>query len=428
MKLIYAVIDGMGDLPIKELENKTPLEAAETPNMDSLAERGKTGLMYSVKRGIAPESDVAVLSILGYDPFKYEARRGPLEAYGAGLTMTDGDLALRCNFATLGEGKRIVDRRAGRDITTEEAAKLSETINEKVKLESCPANFEFKNTTGHRAALVIRSELAPLSGEITNTDPAYSRVEGLGVAKIEAEMILKECKPLNETEEARISAGLVNEFVRKSNAVLEDHEINKRRINEGRLSANLILTRDAGSSLPKLFKIDEKYHVSFACLADMPVERGIAKAANLKLIDIPPPTGNIIKDCTLRAKKLLDHLPSFDCFYIHIKGPDEPGHDGKPHLKKQLIARVDEFFFGNLLPKMDLESCIICVTADHSTPCKLKSHSDDPVPLLITGDKIRGDDVKRFSEKDCKRGSLGILRRGTELMPKLMGFLKGAND
>ena len=422
------VIDGMGDLPIRELGNKTPLEAAETPNMDLLAERGKTGLMYSVRKGIAPESDVAVLSILGYDPFKYEARRGPLEACGAGLTIRDGDLALRCNFATLGEGRRIVDRRAGRDLTTEEAAKLSEAINEKVKLESYPANFEFRSTTGHRAALVIRSRLKPLSGEISNTDPAYSRVEGLGVAETEVEMILKECKPLNETEEAMISAKLVNEFVRKSHAILEDHEINKRRIKEGKLGANLILTRDAGSSLPKLFKIDEKYGVSFACLADMPIERGIAKAANMRLIDIPPPTGDIRKDCTLRVKRLLEHLPSFDCFYIHIKGPDEPGHDGKPHLKKQLIAGVDEFFFGNLLPKIDLERCIICVTADHSTPCKLKAHSDDPVPLLIAGNKIKGDDVERFSEKECKRGSLGVLKRGTELMPKLMGFLKAERD
>ena len=322
MKLIYVVIDGMGDLPIKELENKTPLEAAETPNMDFLAEKGKTGLMYPVKKGIAPESDVAVLSILGYDPFKFEARRGPLEAYGADLTMTDGDLALRCNFATLGEGRRIVDRRAGRDITTQEAAKLSENINENVRLESFPANFEFRNTTGHRASLVIRSEVGPLSGEITNTDPAYSRVEGLGVAKTEVEMILQECKPLDETEEARMSARLVNEFVRKSHAVLEDHEINKRRIKERKLSANIILTRDAGSSLPRLIKIDEKYNVRFACLADMPIERGIAKAASLKLIDIPPPTGNMRKDYKLRTKKLLDNLPSFDCFYIHIKGPD----------------------------------------------------------------------------------------------------------
>ncbi|MFQ6064292.1 MAG: alkaline phosphatase family protein [Candidatus Bathyarchaeia archaeon] len=427
MKLIYVVIDGMGDRPIKELGNKTPLEAAETPNMDSLAERGKTGLMYSVKKGIAPESDVAVLSILGYDPFKYNARRGPLEAYGAGLTMRNGDLALRCNFATLGEGKRIVDRRAGRDVTTEEAAALSKAVSEKVKLESCPASFEFKNTTGHRAALVIRSEQG-LSGEITNTDPAYSTVEGLGVAETEVEMVLKECRPLNGTGEARISAGLVNEFVRKSHVVLEEHEINKRRTREGRLSANLILTRDAGNSPPKLFRMDEKYRVSFACLADMPVERGIARAANLKLIEIPPPTSNIRRDCTLRVKKLLDHLPSFDCFYIHIKGPDEPGHDGKPHLKKQLIAEVDEFFLGKLLPKINLESCIICVTADHSTPCKLKAHSDDPVPLLIAGNKIRGDDVKKFSEKACERGSLGILTRGTELMPKLMSFLKGGGN
>ncbi len=424
LKLIYVVIDGMGDLPIKDFDNKTPLEAAETPNMDFLSERGKTGLMYPVKKGIAPESDVAVLSILGYDPFRYEARRGPLEAYGAGLTMTDGDLALRCNFATLGKDEGILDRRAGRDITTEEAAELSQTINEKVKLESHPANFEFKNTTGHRAALVIRSERGALSGEITNTDPAYSRVEGLGVAKAEVEMVLKECKPLDETEEAEISARLVNEFVKKSHAALEDHDVNKRRVREGKLSANLILTRDAGSSLPKLFNINKKYDVSFACLADMPIERGIAKAANLKLIDIPPPTGNIEKDCVLRAKKLLDHLPSFDCFYIHIKGPDEPGHDGKPHLKRQLIAGVDEFFFGNLLPEIDLESCILCVTADHSTPCKLMAHSDDPVPLLITGNKIKGDGVKRFSEKDCKRGSLGVLKRGTELMPRLMGLLK----
>jgi len=427
LKLILIVMDGMGDLPIEELENKTPLEAAETPNMDSLAEKGKTGLMYPVRKGIAPESDVAVLSILGYDPFKYKARRGPLEAYGAGLTMADGDLALRCNFATLGEGKGILDRRAGRDITTEEAEKLSQTINEKVTLESCAADFEFKNTTGHRAALVIRRELGSLSGEITNTDPAYSRVEGLGVAKTEVEMVLEECKPLNETEEARISARLVNEFVRKSHAVLKGHEINKKRTKEGKLSANLILTRDAGSSLPKLFKIDEKYNVSFACLADMPIERGIAKAANLKLIDIPFPTQNIRKDCTLRSIKLLQHLPSFDCFYIHIKGPDEPGHDGKPHLKKQIIAGIDEFFFGDLLNKIDLESCIICVTADHSTPCKLKTHSDDPVPVLIAGDRIRGNSVEKFSERGCRGGSLGILKRGTELMPKLMGFLKGGN-
>ncbi|UCC34101.1 MAG: 2,3-bisphosphoglycerate-independent phosphoglycerate mutase [Candidatus Bathyarchaeota archaeon] len=418
----------MGGLPIEEFENKTPLEAAETPYMDSLAERGKTGLMYPVRKGIAPESDVAVLSILGYDPFKSKAHRGPLEAHGADLKIADGDLALRCNFATLGKEKRIVDRRVGRDITTREAAKLSEAINERVKLKSNLAELEFKNTTGHRAVLVIRSRRMFLSGQITNTDPAYSRVEGLGVAKTKVEMILKECRPLNETEEAKASARLVNEFVEKSHTILADHEINKLRAKEGRLPANLILTRDAGSSLPRLVKANERYGVSFACLADMPIEKGIAKAANLELIDVPLPTSSVRKDSITRVKKLLHHLPSFDCFYMHIKGPDEPGHDGKPHLKKQIIAGVDRFFFGNLLPKINMASCILCVTADHSTPCKLKAHSDDPVPILVAGNRIRGDHVKKFSERDCRKGDLGILTRGTELMPRLISLFKSGES
>ena len=125
MKLIYVAIDGMGDLPIKALGNKTPLEAAETPNMDALAAGGKTGLMYTVKQGVAPESDVAVISLLGYDPFKYSTGRGVIEAAGAGLKMKDGDLALRCNFATMGEGKKLIDRRVARTLSTEEATELT---------------------------------------------------------------------------------------------------------------------------------------------------------------------------------------------------------------------------------------------------------------------------------------------------------------
>ena len=141
LKLIYIVIDGLGDLPIEELGGETPLEFAETPNLDWLAGKGKLGLMYTVGEGIAPESDVAVISILGYDPLKYHVGRGPIEAYGADLEMKDGDLALRCNFATLGPNRRIIDRRVGRTLTTEEASELSEAINREVKLESAPAEF-----------------------------------------------------------------------------------------------------------------------------------------------------------------------------------------------------------------------------------------------------------------------------------------------
>lgn len=426
MKLIYIVIDGLGDLPIEELNNKTPLEVAETPNMDYLAKTGKTGLMYTVRKGIPPESDVAVVSILGYDPFKYYTGRGPLEAFGSGLTMKEGDLALRCNFATLGPENKILDRRVNRTLTTKEAAELSKAINERVKLKSYPVDLEFKNTIGHRCVLVIQSRARPLSSKITNPDPGYSRVEGLGVAETEAgvEMLLRKSEPMDETEEAAISAKLVNEFTQKSHEVLDEHEINKKRAAQGKLKANLILMRDAGHILPKFFNINERYGVRFVCLADMPVERGIAKLAGMHLVDLSPPSPDLEKDCKIRAKKLLDLLPLYDCFYLHTKGPDEAGHDGKPRLKAQLIATIDKHLFGNLLSRIKFEDSIICVTADHSTPCKLKTHSDDPVPLLISGNKIKGDNVPEFSEKACKKGSLGVLTHGTQLMPKLMALLK----
>lgn len=424
LKLIYVVIDGMGDLPIEELGNRTPLDAAKTPNMDFLAKNGKTGLMYTVRKGVAPESDVAVISILGYDPFKYSPGRGIIEAVGANMTVKNGDLALRCNFATLGQGNRIIDRRAGRDLTKEEATELSKATNEKIKLESYPADFEFKNTVGHRAVLVIKSRKKPLSSRIKNTDPAYSRIEELGVAKTKVEMVLKKCEPMDKSEEAKISAELVNEFTEKSHKIWEEHEINKKRAAEGKLKANVILARDAGHLLPKFFNINEKYDANFVSLTDMPVERGISKLAGMQTTVLPPPSPDLKSDCKLRLKRLLDLLPSYDCFYIHIKGPDEPGHDGKFNLKTQLISIIDKYFFGRLLENIDLENVVICVTADHATPCKLKAHSDEPVPLLVCGNKIEGDNISKFTEKECRKGSLGVLDRGTELMPKLIRFIK----
>jgi len=424
LKLIYIIIDGMGDLPIEELDDKTPLEAAETPYMDSLAKNGKTGLMYTVGKGIAPESDAAVVSILGYDPFAHHVSRGALESLGAGLNMRNGDLALRCNFATLAPDNSIIDRRAGRNLTQEEADELAQAVNEQVQLESHPASLQIKSTATYRAALLIRSEETNLSGNISNTDPAYKRINSVGVADLEAEMILKTCAPLDKTEEAKISAELVNEFTQKATPVLDQHEVNRRRIKEGKLKANLILSRDAGSMVPKFPPLSELYGLNFVCLADMNVERGISRLAGMSLVDLPLPSKSLEKDCKLRVKKLFEVLPHYDCFYIHIKGPDEPGHDGDFDLKSELIATVDKHFVGKMLQEINLEDHIICITADHATPCKLKAHSDDPVPLLIAGNKLQGDRVQRFSEKECKMGELGVLLKGTELMPKLVNYVK----
>jgi 2,3-bisphosphoglycerate-independent phosphoglycerate mutase len=425
LKLIFVAIDGMGDIPIKSLSNKTPLEAAETPNMDSLSKAGKTGLMYSVQKGVAPESDVAVISLLGYDPFKYSTGRGVIEAAGVGLNMRDGDLALRCNFATLGEGKNILDRRVARTLSTKEATELSKAVNKGVKLESYPATFKFCNTLGHRAVLLIKSKAKPFSSNITNSDPAYTIVDGLGVARAEVEMVLQTCEPTDKTEAAKVSAALVNEFIDKSHALWENHPINVRRAAEGKLKANVVLTRDAGHLLPKFFNINERYHVNFACLADMHAERGIAQLAGMESSLLPPPSGNLQKDCEVRVKALLEAMPRHDCFYIHLKGPDEPGHDGNCDLKTQIISGIDKYFFGPLLKQISLKDNLICITTDHATPCALKVHSDTPVPILISGDKIVGNGKAiKFCERECAKGSLGTIERGCELMPKLMALIK----
>lgn len=424
LKLIYVVIDGMGDRPLNELGDKTPLEAAYTPHMDSLAKLGKTGVMYTVGKGIAPESDVAVVSILGYDPFEYHVSRGVLEAIGAGMIMENGDLALRCNFATLASNNYIVDRRAGRDLTQQEGDELAQTINEQLCLESYSAAVHLKSTAAYRAALVIKSEQTDLSGNIDNTDPAYKRIDGIGVADLDADMILKTCTPFDETKEAEISAKLVNEYTQKSIAILDDHKVNKKRVKEGKLKANVMICRDAGSSVPQFPFLCDKYNLSFVCLADMNVERGISQLAGMSLVDLPLPSKDLEYDCKLRLKKLLQVISDHDVFYVHIKGPDEPGHDGNGILKSQLISIIDEHLVGRILEQISLDDTIICITADHSTPCNLKAHSADPVPVLISGNKLQADTVRRFSEKECTKGELGILSKGTELMPLLVGYIK----
>ena len=183
-KIVYVILDGLGDDPLDPLGGKTPLEAARTPHLDGLARRGRNGYVTTVGEGIAPESDIAVFAILGYDPREHHSGRGPLESVGAGLTVDDGDLAYRVNFATVerdGDGWAIVDRRVGRDLGSDEAHELAREVEQNVRLER--ASFDFRATVGHRGVLVIRSDEGALSAEVENSDPAYGREGSLGVAK-----------------------------------------------------------------------------------------------------------------------------------------------------------------------------------------------------------------------------------------------------
>lgn len=422
-KLLYIILDGVGDLPIKELGGKTPLEAANTPNMDSLASTGRCGYVYTVGEGIAPESDIGVISILGYDAQKYYTGRGPLESYAEGLEVNDGDLAYRVNFATKDiNSNKILDRRVGRNLTTEEAAALAREVNSKVKLSSVPAMFEFKNTIGHRGVLVIRRKNGRLSAEVTNTDPAYGKEGVFGVAKAKFENVLLRCEPTPEhrdSEEAKAAANLTNEFIEKSAEVLTESAVNKKRQKEGKLIANLILSRDAGDRLPVFPKLSQLHNRRFGCFVEMPVERGIALLTGMEIVELPLPSGDLKKDYVLRAKKVLSAMKDFDCLYIHIKGPDEPAHDGDFNKKKESIELIDKYFFGEIMPKIDMRGTILAVTADHSTPCGLRAHSDDPVPLLVSGGGVKSDALKAFGESESRKGTLGKMI-GPEIIPYLM--------
>ena len=420
-RVLYVILDGLGDRPLAELGGRTPLDAAATPHLDGLADAGRQGTVVTVGKGIAPESDVAVMAVLGYDPLRYHAGRGPLEALGAGLRFADGDLALRGNFATVGEGWSIVDRRVGRNLTSPEAQALADAVTEQLRLQQGPAELVVRASRGHRCAVVLYPREGRLSAQITNTDPAYARLQGLGVAKAVAGNTVEECQPLDDSPEAWIASELVNEFTRKSREVMDAHPVNQRRRAEGKMPGNAILVRDAGDHLPAVPSLRERFGLEFGCFVEMPVERGIAMLLGMTVIEVPPSEGNVEAVYRQWAHRAAEEITRHGGLYLHLKGPDEPGHDGDAVAKRDIIALIDRAFFGELLPRVDVRDVIIAVTADHATPCSLKAHSDDPVPLLVSGGGVKPDGTHRYTEREAASGDLGTLA-GVDIMPLLAGL------
>ncbi|MGH2766981.1 MAG: 2,3-bisphosphoglycerate-independent phosphoglycerate mutase, partial [Actinomycetota bacterium] len=412
-KLLYVCLDGLGDEPHPALGNRTPLEAAATPFLDDLVARGRQGLVHTVGPDIAPESDIAVFAILGYDPAEQHPGRGVLEALGAGMELRDGDLAHRVNLATR-EDWRIVDRRVGRDLSTEDAQALAQEVNERAELPG--ATFELRATVEHRGALVIRSTEGPLSANVSNTDPAYAKRGSLGVALETFEERVAWSEPLDHSDEARRAAELTNGFVRESVRVLDASETNARRRREGRLPANLILTRDAGDHLPRLTPIKERFGPSWGCFVEMPVERGIAMA--LGMGEVPAPsTPDPEERYASWADLAVEALGGYDALYVHIKGPDVPAHDGRVDDKRDIIEVIDRSFFGELLPGIDPASVLLAVTADHATSCLREAHTADPVPLVVCGPGVQADGTTSFGERAAADGAIGTIR-GVDILPR----------
>jgi 2,3-bisphosphoglycerate-independent phosphoglycerate mutase len=395
-KAILLVCDGLGDRP--SVDGKTPLQAAYTPNLDALSASGINGLMDVIAPGIVPGSDTAHIALFGYDPYRYYPGRGVFEALGADMELRKGDVAFRANFSTVDESMRVIDRRAGRKGSKELAAVLN-------GLEIDGVKILLKNTTQHRCALLMRADQDQLSREVSDVD---THVAGAFV---------QDCKPLRDDEAARKTATMVNKFVRKSYELLNGHPINEERREKGELPANIILLRGAGSyeAIPS---IKDRFGFNAACVAGASLYKGVAKYTGMKILQVEGATGKADTNLRNKAEAALHALEEYDFVFIHVKETDNDGHDGNFEAKKAIIERIDE----ELVARLKDTDAYLVVTGDHSTPVTIKRHCSDPVPLVIKGEGVRTDDVKKFDELSTASGGLNRLR-GVDLMPVLADYM-----
>ena len=400
-KVILLVCDGLGDRPIPELDFKTPLEAAETPNLDYVAKKGICGLMYTLGPGLRPGSDTSHLNILGYDYHKYYSGRGTIEVAGLGMKLEEGDVALRGNLGTVDENLIIIDRRAGR------IRDVSEFVRELDNLKIDGVKFLVKPGTAHRVGIIMRGE--NLSNKISNADPHET---GGKVHTVEA---------LDDSREAKRTAEVLNKYLEKCHQILLQHPENKRRQKEKKLPANYLLVRGAGfyKSVPPF---SERFGLNACCIAGGGLYKGIGAYLGMEVLEVEGATALPDTNIDNKFDSVKEHLDEFDFFFVHVKAADSLGEDGNYLGKKEFIERIDQ----SLERLLSLEDILLVVTADHSTPCSLKKHSADPVPICFYGLDVRTDSVTEFGERACAGGGLGRLT-GSEVMPEIINIL-GLSD
>jgi 2,3-bisphosphoglycerate-independent phosphoglycerate mutase len=400
-KAILLILDGLGDRPIPELGHLTPLEKATAPNLDRLAREGICGLMSVLGPGFVPGSDVAHLTIFGYDIHNYYAGRGPIEAVGLGLQLAGGDVALRGNLSTVDDDLTILDRRAG-GITD-----VSGLVRDLDGLEIDGVRFIVRPGTAHRAAVIMRGQ--GLSAAITDPDSHFDSPKAC------------DPEPTDHSPEAKFTAEVVSKFIARSHEILARSPINTDRKARGLLPANFMLLRGAGkhNNLPSF---EEKYGLKACGIAGAGLYKGLATYAGMTLIDVPGATG--LEDTDVRAKftAALRCLETFDFVFVHVKATDSLSHDGNYEGKAAFIEKIDAAA-EILLNRPD--GVLLVVTGDHTTSCTRRNHTADPVPILMHaphGDSLRVDQVTAFGERPCQQGGLGKIL-GIDVMPEVMTLL-----
>lgn len=393
MKYIILVGDGMSDLPLKELGGKTPLEVAKTPNMDWIAKNGITGWVNNVPPGMPPGSDVAALSIFGYNPQEFFPGRGPLEAASMGIVLLDEDVAFRCNLVNIKDN--VMHSFTAGHISTPEASELILEINQKLGSDKVC----FYPGVSYRHLCVIKSSL----DKVPCTPPH--------------DITDKEITPhLPGGKGSETLKGLME----RSKKVLADSKINHQRIKNGKLPATQIWLWGQGKKpIFKTFK--EKFNIDGSVITAVDLIKGIGVLAGLSIINVPGATGYLDTNYKGKAEYALKSLEQKDFVFVHVESPDEAGHEGSIESKIKAIQDFDKFVVGTVLENIKkFGSYRILVLPDHPTPISLKTHTSEAVPFAIFDtSESEKDAVKAYSEKAIKESKL-ILKEGHKLTQKIL--------
>lgn len=401
MKAILAICDGLGGRPT-DYNGETCLEAADTPNLDELADRGVSGLLDPVGPGVRPGSDTSHLSIFGYDPEKFYTGRGVFEALGIGMDVEMDDVCFRTNFATVDGDLVVRDRRAGR--IQEGQEELEEALQD-LEVPDVDVDVFFKASTEHRGALVLRGP--NLSGKLTDVDPHETGVE------------VRRAEPLDDDPDSRRTSEIVNEIVDRSHEILREHPVNKRRSVEGKLPANILLLRGAGIC-PEIPSLEKRYGVGGIMIGAGSLYIGVARSLGLEFKKAEGVTGGADSPIINKARLAVEELGKGTRFaFVHMKGADSCAHDHDAEAKISYIEKVDDVI-GYFLDNLDWEETHLAFTGDHSTPVVYGDHTSDPVPVVFAGPNVLPDEVSRFGERASYEGGVG--RISGMVAPILFGY------
>lgn len=400
MKYVVVLYDGMADYPVPALGGKTPMMVAKKPNLDYLAQRAEVGLVRTVAEGLKPGSDVANMSVMGFDPMKYYTGRSPLEAASIGIDMKPTDVSLRCNLVTLSQDdkpyeEKTIEDYCADDISTEEAAELIKTIEEKLGTDE----FKFYSGVSYRHCLIWKNGTT----ELGNMTPPHDIT---GKVITDYLSTAENAKPLIE-------------MMKKSYDILKDHPVNLARIARGKRPANSIWLWGEGTR-PSISTFEEIYHIKGGVVSAVDLIKGIGRCAEMEVAEVEGATGYIDTNFEGKANAALDLLERNDLVYIHFEATDECGHRNEPENKVRAIELIDErvlpILFEGLKKYDDYK---IMVLPDHPTPIVTRTHASDPVPYLIYHKNKEVDGVNTINEETAKATS-NFIDFGPSIMPRFL--------